>query len=100
YYWGTDLNGTSNNFTIHPIFNPPAVNTGVYYLRTRTKDNAGNIAEWITLYIFKYDESLSSEDNNSNHNFTMKNIFILEVFVIITLICLVSIYQIKKCKKR
>jgi len=75
YYWGTDLNGTSNNFTIHPIFNPPAVNTGVYYLRTRTKDNAGNIAEWITLYIFKYDESLSSEDNNSNHDSIMRNIF-------------------------
>ena len=100
YYWGTDLNGTSNNFTISPIFNPPAVNTGVYYLRICTKDNAGNIAEWNTFYIFKYDDSLGSEDNNSNHNSIMKNIFIFEVFVIIALICLVSIYQIKKRLKR
>lgn len=100
YYWGTDPNGTTNNFTLHPIFNPSAVYTGIYYLRIRTKDNAGNSAEWTTLYIFKYDECLSSEDINSNHSSKMKNIFIFEVFVIIALICSALIYQIKKHLRR
>ena len=32
--------------------------TGTYYLRLRTKDNAGNQAdEWATLFKFKYDGS-------------------------------------------
>jgi len=55
YYWGTDPNGTSNSFTTTPDLDPPQGISGIYYLRVKTKDNFGNNASWVTLYIFKYD---------------------------------------------
>jgi len=55
YYWGTDPNGTSNSFTTTTELDPPQGNSGIYYLRVKTKDNFGNNASWVTLYIFKYD---------------------------------------------
>lgn len=55
YYWGTDPNGTSTSFTTFLELDPPQVNSGIYYLRLKTKDDIGNNASWVTLYIFKYD---------------------------------------------
>jgi len=54
YYWGTDSSGTSSNFTTFVGYDPPAVSPGIYYLRVKTKDNAGNEAPWATLFIFIY----------------------------------------------
>lgn len=64
FYWGDDPNGTSSNFTTFPVFNPPRVETGSYYLRVRTEDTVGNYASWTTLYIFKYNESLNDIPDN------------------------------------
>ncbi|MBA7512850.1 hypothetical protein ES705_04859 [subsurface metagenome] len=55
YYWGTNSNGTSSNYTTTSGYNPPSVGNGTYYLRVKTKDNLGNISSWITLFTFKYD---------------------------------------------
>jgi hypothetical protein len=54
-YWGSDPNGTSAFWTTSPGYNPSAVSTGTYYLRVRTKDNAGNWNSWTTLFTFRYD---------------------------------------------
>jgi alkyl hydroperoxide reductase subunit AhpC len=37
------------------LYNPSPVSTGIYYLRIKTKDTAGNEARWQTLFIFKHD---------------------------------------------
>lgn len=55
YYWGTDVNGTSTNTTDTAGYDPPAVSDGLYYLRVRTKDNAGNWSGWITLFTLRYE---------------------------------------------
>lgn len=61
YYWGTDSNGTSSNWTVSPSYDPPAVpDPSIYYLRVQTKDNVGNISNWNTLFILKYDNTAPS----------------------------------------
>ncbi|MEW6069279.1 MAG: integrin alpha [Candidatus Thermoplasmatota archaeon] len=60
YYWGKDAEGigADANYTTIPAFDPaPIPNEGVYYLRVKTRDNASNNASWITLFVFKYDNS-------------------------------------------
>ena len=54
YYWGSNLNGTSSDYTLVPAYDPPTVSEGTYYLRVKTKDNAGNEASWETLFVFIY----------------------------------------------
>ncbi|TKJ22568.1 MAG: hypothetical protein CEE43_06670 [Promethearchaeota archaeon Loki_b32] len=61
YYWGENPNGISNSFTASPSYDPPAVNNGTYYMRVSTKDSVGNIAEWTTLYIFKFEKKIEDE---------------------------------------
>lgn len=57
-YFGTSELGTSDTIVSEASFDPPAVDTGTYYLRIRAKDFAGNTAdEWKTLFIFKYDSN-------------------------------------------
>jgi murein DD-endopeptidase MepM/ murein hydrolase activator NlpD len=36
---------------------PDGVHTGVYYLRGRARDNAGNWSAWTNLFTFRYDET-------------------------------------------
>ncbi|MEM2481069.1 MAG: Ig-like domain-containing protein, partial [Candidatus Hadarchaeales archaeon] len=61
YYWGTDPNGTSTNYTTSAAYDPPAVSSdGVYYLRVQTGDAAGNTSSWITIYTFKLDRGAPS----------------------------------------
>ncbi|TFG28404.1 MAG: trypsin-like serine protease [Promethearchaeota archaeon] len=64
YYWGSDPSGTSSSYTQEPVYDPPAVNNGAYYLRVCAKDLVGNIAPWTTLYIFKYNDSLNENIDN------------------------------------
>ena len=63
YYFGTDKNGTSSNYTVDSRLSVAGVSGGTYYLRLATKDNAGNISNWETVFIFKYSPPL--KPNNS-----------------------------------
>jgi YD repeat-containing protein len=63
YYWyfGTDPNGVPATWTTNQGCSPSAVTTGTYYLRVKTKDNAGNVSSAVTLlYTFKYDGTAPS----------------------------------------
>jgi len=62
YYWGTNPNGISSNFTPLSEYDPSIANTGTYYLRVQTEDIVGNNASWTTLYTFKYNETLNERD--------------------------------------
>ncbi len=55
YYWGTDPLGSTGTETPFSLYVPPPVTDGFYYLRIRTKDNAGNWSDWLTLFILRYD---------------------------------------------
>ena len=55
YYWGTEPNGRSSHYTKLAQYNPPPVNSGIYYMRVCARDILGNNASWTTLYVFKYD---------------------------------------------
>lgn len=56
YYFGSSSTGTSTDFTIYPNYNTPsAPNPSVYYFRLRTKDVAGNVSAWATMFILRYD---------------------------------------------
>lgn len=103
YYWGLDPNGTSNSFTTNRILNPPAVTPGRYYLRISTKDNAGNIAPWTTLYIFKYSRNSinSDNDNKTDGNSEILTYFLLYgLWILIGFLGVIVIYQIKNRMKR
>ena len=57
-YFGSDESGTSTDAVTSPACDPAAVGTGVYYLRVKARDYAGNESgEWATLFTFKYDSS-------------------------------------------
>jgi len=57
-YFGTDSVGTSTELVTSAAYTPSAVTTGTYYLRLRTKDTLGSLAdEWATLFTFEYDSS-------------------------------------------
>lgn len=57
-YVGTDEVGESTDYVTAAAYTSPALTTGTYYLRLRSKDNAGNVAdEWATLFTFKYDST-------------------------------------------
>jgi FG-GAP repeat len=59
-YWGTDPYGsTAISQVNNALFAPVALTqTGVYYLRLRTRDNQGGVGDWATLFTFKYDNAL------------------------------------------
>ncbi|MFC1716933.1 CARDB domain-containing protein, partial [Candidatus Poribacteria bacterium] len=54
YYWGTNASGTSTTYTALAGYDPSAVSPGTYYLRLKTRDNAGNDASWTTVFTFIY----------------------------------------------
>lgn len=57
-YLGTDEIGESTEYVTSAAYTSPELTTGTYYLRLRTKDTAGNVAdEWATLFSFRYDSS-------------------------------------------
>jgi hypothetical protein len=53
-YWGTDPAGAAANWAAEGGYNPGPVRPGVYYLRVRTCDIAGNTGPWATLFVFRY----------------------------------------------
>ncbi|MEM2282818.1 MAG: LamG-like jellyroll fold domain-containing protein, partial [Candidatus Hadarchaeales archaeon] len=79
YYWGTDPNGTSTNYTTSAGYDPSAVSSdGVYYLRVQTRDAAGNTSSWTTIYTFKLDRQAPSNptscsDSAGSSNNTWQN---------------------------
>lgn len=55
-YWGSEPNGTGGaHWSTSAAYNPGAIGSGAVYLRTRTKDNAGNWSRWVTLFLLRYD---------------------------------------------
>jgi len=116
YYWGTDPFGTSSSYTTSLGYDPPAVSTGAYYLRVKTQDSIGNNASWNTLYIFKYNESLNDDgknpvslpdenpnapsDDDDDDDEPNMEIPGYEIYVLITVICVISIICIKKQLKK
>lgn len=50
-YWGAESNGTGSEFVSIAAYAPPAMTQiGRHYLRVRTKDLAGNLAPWQTMF--------------------------------------------------
>ena len=56
-YWGTDSNGTTATKTGSSDYDPADLGVGynTYYLRARSKDNAGNYSAWQTIMTYQYD---------------------------------------------
>ncbi len=52
---GTSVTGTATTWLTTAAYNPATVSPGSYYLRLRTKDNAGNWSAWATPFILRYD---------------------------------------------
>ncbi|MHC1733412.1 MAG: hypothetical protein AB9888_15445 [Bacteroidales bacterium] len=56
YYWGTDEAGLCETLTPYASYDAPQpVTSGVYYLRVKSVDVAGNQSACHTVYTFKYD---------------------------------------------
>jgi V8-like Glu-specific endopeptidase len=54
-YFGPYPLGTSSNYVTSPAYTPPAVSApGIYFLRVRTQDAAGNNSAWTGLFTFKF----------------------------------------------
>ena len=69
-YWGMDANGTGAYWSTAAAYNPAPVNSGAYYLRVRTKDNASNWSPWSTLFVLRYDGVAPTGSMTINHNAT------------------------------
>ncbi|MBP6963397.1 MAG: hypothetical protein KBC96_03215, partial [Armatimonadetes bacterium] len=55
-YFGEADDGTSETQVTAAAYDPPAADTGTYYLRVCAMDGAGNRSpDWVTLFTFKYD---------------------------------------------
>lgn len=54
-YFGQDSAGATAQLLETNQFTPGRVVSGRHFLRVRSQDRAGNLADWTTLFIFKYD---------------------------------------------
>ena len=55
-YWGIDPTGEATRFSATAGFVPVTVTLpSTYYLRARSRDNAGNNGVWTTIFTFRYD---------------------------------------------
>ncbi|MEX2719155.1 MAG: hypothetical protein Q6370_022895, partial [Candidatus Sigynarchaeota archaeon] len=64
-YWGPNSTGSSSSFQAATTYDLTPVTDGIYYLRVRTRDAAGNNASsWVTLYEFRYDNTAPSNPTN------------------------------------
>ena len=82
-YWGTDSNGTTvTTYTTSEAFDPPAVSSpATYYLRMKTKNQAGGESDWEELFIFRYDatnpanpSAPATELGGATHNTWQKSV--------------------------
>ena len=71
-YWGNDPEGISDSFSQFSQYDPGIVNSGIFYLRIQTVDQTGNVNNWKTIYIFKYnstsEENLDDKEPDNNQN--------------------------------
>jgi hypothetical protein len=73
FYFGGDANGTAVHTDVAAgallqwTPNNLGVTTGVYYLRGRTWDKAGNASAWQTLFTFKYDGTPPPNPDAATH---------------------------------
>ena len=78
-YFGQDANGTAVHVDVAAAAslewtpNNLGVATGVYYLRGRTWDKAGNASAWQTLFTFKYDITPPPNPGEATHADGVKN---------------------------
>ena len=64
-YFGDDSVGESTELVTSAAYTSAEVTAGTYYLRLRTKDNLGNLAdEWATLFTFKYETPMVIDDGD------------------------------------
>ncbi len=91
-------------FISSPDYDPPAVDTGIYYLRVQTIDMIGNNALWTTLYIFKYNQTLNDGEDSptdgpneekNNNNISLDGIFIIGLLIVLSGVGLGSILMKK-----
>jgi len=78
FYFGQDPNGI-NYHTITAdqprqwMPQPNGVRTGIYYLRGRTRDVAGNWSAWTNLFTFRYDETPPENPTDVTHTTGITN---------------------------
>jgi len=53
-YFGPDPTGVSETTVDAPRYDPPAVQSGSYYLRVAAVTEAGQAGPWTTLFVFRY----------------------------------------------
>jgi len=61
FYFGTNASATSGSYQTGTVFDPADFgvdNDAIRYLRVRARDNAGNYAEWETVFTHKYDHTI------------------------------------------
>ncbi|MGI6250817.1 MAG: OmpL47-type beta-barrel domain-containing protein [Anaerolineaceae bacterium] len=69
YYWGTNLAASSGTITTDTTYDPPISDPNtVYYLNMRTRDAAGNVSDWKTLFSLAYIDG-------EIHNFILPLVF-------------------------
>ena len=74
YYWGTSSTGNPTVWTTTAGYNPGAISSGnTYYLRVKTKDNAGNVSSAKTLFALKYDGTAPTNPTSVNPGCTAEN---------------------------
>jgi hypothetical protein len=62
-YFGDDSVGESTELVTSAAYTSAELTAGTYYLRLRTKDNLGNLAdEWATLFTFKHETPIVIDD--------------------------------------
>ena len=73
FYFGDNPNGEVAHVTVTAeeeakwVPQPAGVRTGTYYLRGRTRDNAGNWSGWATLFTYRYDGTPPENPEEATH---------------------------------
>jgi hypothetical protein len=73
-YFGADPLGTSGTRVTAAAYTPdPVAHNGVYYLRVRAQDVAGNLAEWSTLFEFRSDTTAPANPTGATETHGVAN---------------------------
>lgn len=75
FYWGASSSGDPSTWTPSAGYDPSAIPSGgTYYLRVKTKDNAGNVSSPVTLFVLKYDGAAPTSSASSPSTVSSGNI--------------------------